>query len=782
MKNLNLLFTAILCLAFVSLYAQPEAGMPSEPGKCYAKCLIADQYETVTEQVLVKEASSKVSITPAKFETLSEQVLAKEAGNTLSVIPATFETVSEQVLSTEAGKKVSISSATFETVSERVIKEVNAPGVSVVPASFETVTEQVLVQDAFTELRVIPAKFETISEQVLVQPAYTTLKVVPAVYETITEQVLVKAEYSTISAAPAITDLAGLLKMVDEGRNTYTASNGRTRTFSQDEINNIKSLVGLGNGTGAGRNAFGTSLSADDYGNVYATITEQVLEKDAYKTLSTSPATYTTVTEQVLVKEAGTRIETQPAGYETVSETIQTSPASTKWVKKQADKNCLSADPNDCLVWCLVEVPAQYKTVTKQVRKSCASGWTSSGEDCIRTVEVPAEYTTRSYQKLAGAAASQATDVAAKYTTRTYKRLIAPAATVSTTVPAQYSTRTYRKVKTPATTVSTTVPAQYTTRSFQKLASPATTTVVEVPARYETRTFKKLASDASTREIACGKSSILQGINFRTSSAELLSSSNAEINRLAALLESTPAVTARLVGHTDSDGSEESNQALSSARAKAVYDALVAKGIAATRLSYEGKGESEPVASNATEGGKAQNRRTEFITFGDNAGGGDCTIYETRTYQKLAKDAAVSTSDIAAQYTTRSFQKLAKDAAVASTDIPAKYETRTYSKLASAAATTSSETPAQYNTITKTNLVKAGGFTEWREVVCDADITPDLYRKIQTALNAKGYNVGTVDGVIGAGTKAQLVKFQKDNGLPIGQLDNETLKALGVRK
>jgi len=48
-------------------------------------------------------------------------------------------------------------------------------------------------------------------------------------------------------------------------------------------------------------------------------------------------------------------------------------------------------------------------------------------------------------------------------------------------------------------------------------------------------------------------------------------------------------------------------------------------------------------------------------------------------------------------------------------------------------------------------------------------------------LNARGYNVGAADNQMGAKTKAALVKFQKDNGLPIGNLDYETLKALGVK-
>ncbi len=773
MRNLNFSFILACCLLSFGLFAQPEAGMPTEPGKCYAKCIIADQYETVTEQVLVREASSRVTVANARYEKASAQALSREAGTTLSVVPAKFEKTTEQVLAQDAARRLTISPAKFETMSEQVIKEINAPGVSVVPAKFETVTEQVLVQDAYTELRVVPAKFETVSEQVVTRPAYTVLKVVPAVYETVSEQVLDQDAYTTLSIAPAITDLDGLRDMIAKNGSSYSKG-GVTRSFTTDEISNLKSVLS-GNVT---------RLTKDEYGNVYAVVTEQVLERPAYSTYSTNAAKYETITEQELIKEAGTRIERVPAQFETVKESILTSPATTKWEKRKTDANCLSANPDDCLVWCLVEVPAQYKEVTKQVRKSCGAGYTASGDDCIRTVEVPAEYASRSYQKLAQPAGSNKTDVAARYVTRSYNKLLIGAGTNSTTVTAKYSTRTYRKVATPAKTVSETVPASYSTRTYSKLVSPATTTVVEVPAKFSTRTYQKLVTDATTTEVACGKSSILQGINFRSGSAELLSSSNTEIERLATMLKGNSAITARLVGHTDTDGSEESNITLSTNRAKAVYDALIGKGIAAARLSFDGKGESSPIATNATDAGKLQNRRTEFIVFGDNSGQGDCTLYSTRTYQKLSSDAAASTTDIAARYETRSFDRLTSDATIVSTDVPAQYTTRTFDKLAAPASTTTTDIPAQYNTVTKRNLVKAGGFTDWREVVCDTDVTPALVRRVQEALMAKGYALPQygADNNLGEETKAALVKFQRENNLPIGQLDIETLKALGVKR
>jgi len=77
---------------------------------------------------------------------------------------------------------------------------------------------------------------------------------------------------------------------------------------------------------------------------------------------------------------------------------------------------------------------------------------------------------------------------------------------------------------------------------------------------------------------------------------------------------------------------------------------------------------------------------------------------------------------------------------------------------------------------------KEGGFTEWREVVCDVDMTPTFYRKVQQALIDEGYEVGIhgADGLKSIATKKALSKYQRANGLPIGQLDLVTLKALNI--
>ena len=78
-------------------------------------------------------------------------------------------------------------------------------------------------------------------------------------------------------------------------------------------------------------------------------------------------------------------------------------------------------------------------------------------------------------------------------------------------------------------------------------------------------------------------------------------------------------------------------------------------------------------------------------------------------------------------------------------------------------------------TIESKIIFKEGGFTEYRNVVCDELINADLINSIKSALSRRGYSPGELDGVYDHKTKAALVKFQKDNNLPIGQLDEETI-------
>lgn len=322
-------------------------------------------------------------------------------------------------------------------------------------------------------------------------------------YETVTEQVLVKdATYRIESTAP-------IYETVEE---TYEITPATTRIEVVPESRE--------------------------------TITEQYEIEPASTRLEVVPAVYETREEKVEVQSGGTRLVCTPMVYKTESEQIEVSPATTKWVRRKADRNCLSADPNDCLVWCLVEVPAKTEVVTRRI-PNCPTGSTINGDKCCKQESTPAQSTTIRKKVL----------------------------------------------KTPASVREIQIPAKMGTLTRKVIKEPSRTREIEVPAEYGKRSRKVLKTPGLQRQV---------------------------------------------------------------------------------------------------------------------------------------------------------------------------------------------EISPEYKTITKKVLVRTGGFSEWREVLCGSKITTATVRSVQDALRSRGYDPGQTDNIMGKQTKAALAKFQKDNGLPIGNLDFETLRALGL--
>jgi OOP family OmpA-OmpF porin len=105
----------------------------------------------------------------------------------------------------------------------------------------------------------------------------------------------------------------------------------------------------------------------------------------------------------------------------------------------------------------------------------------------------------------------------------------------------------------------------------------------------------------------------VNGIYFDTNKAALKPESAQAVGEIVQMLEADPALKVFVVGHTDTVGTVAANLTLSEARAASVVAALTREGIAATRLQAFGNGPFAPVATNATEAGRAQNRRVELV-------------------------------------------------------------------------------------------------------------------------------------------------------------------------
>jgi OOP family OmpA-OmpF porin len=136
--------------------------------------------------------------------------------------------------------------------------------------------------------------------------------------------------------------------------------------------------------------------------------------------------------------------------------------------------------------------------------------------------------------------------------------------------------------------------------------APVVTPVVAIPepvkpavvAAPVIKTYKKDLSTEST---------------FAVDSAVLKASIKSELKDAVTILKTYPQAMVKVTGHTDSTGSDAYNMTLSDKRAKAVATAIVAEGVNADRITVKGAGETQPVATNKTAEGRAQNRRVEIV-------------------------------------------------------------------------------------------------------------------------------------------------------------------------
>jgi len=228
----KLIFASIAAIALSGcVLAQDGEAYPpaSDAGSCFARVLIPETTEIVTEQMIAEPERTEVRFISAVLETYTQEVLVKEATKAYTVIPAQFITQTEQILEEPERIETSIIPASFETYTEKVLVrpayttwkpgaafygqkipdggEAADSAVSTgerlsrveVPAQFDEVTRTRIVTPERAETKVIPARYRTISRQIVESPARVVEEDVPAVYETITlQRVVTPAQEETI--------------------------------------------------------------------------------------------------------------------------------------------------------------------------------------------------------------------------------------------------------------------------------------------------------------------------------------------------------------------------------------------------------------------------------------------------------------------------------------------------------------------------------------------------------------------------------------------------------
>lgn len=127
------------------------------------------------------------------------------------------------------------------------------------------------------------------------------------------------------------------------------------------------------------------------------------------------------------------------------------------------------------------------------------------------------------------------------------------------------------------------------------------------------KTTAALLPASALKQQLDGAGKVALQVNFATDKTEILADSLPQIDQVVQLLKDNPDLQLAVNGHTDNTGDAARNKRLSEGRAQAVVKAIVGKGIDTTRLEAKGFGDTQPVAANDTDAGKAQNRRVELV-------------------------------------------------------------------------------------------------------------------------------------------------------------------------
>lgn len=369
-------------------------GVPVAPSECYATVLTPAKFETKTEQVVKVPATKRYEVVPAVMKTVSEQVLVKPEIRSQVVVPATYKMISEDVVVRPATTRDEPVPATYKMVPEQIEVKPAGKRLEVIPATYKTVTEKVIATPARKDIRITPAVYGEADETVIERPASTRVETIPPTFKTVTEQVVAKPE--SVRYEPIVIPMRK--------------------------------------------------------------VTEQALLTEGSKRIESSAAVYKTVTERVVAKEASKRLVEVPAVYETVTEQIKIADATKEWKRGRAyigqainvrplrgfvidadgkvngdrvevlaaaggksvgvvdgQQTVIGNNSNlDDDVMCLVPVPAQYQTVTRQVLKTAAT---------VREIVIPAEYAMVTRQVLDRDASSREVDLPATYQTVTRQEI-----------------------------------------------------------------------------------------------------------------------------------------------------------------------------------------------------------------------------------------------------------------------------------------------------------------------------------------------------------------------
>jgi len=339
----------------------------ADGGECYAKVNVPAVYKTEAISTLVKQASEKIEVVPAKFVESSERVLLKAASTKLIPVKPVYAEIEDKVEVMPASRTW-VRGGLKSTIpaSRGVLADLGDSGVdldSVEPGScfyefhkeaqYDETQERVMVAQATEELLVVPAKFEKSRKQVMIRPATKKLTAVAAEYETVLERVLIEPAHKAWKKG------RGPIERID--------------------------------------NSTGEIMCLINVPAQFEEIRQEVVKTAAKTESNMVPASFKSVEIESLAADSTESRIVVPAKYETFTRSKKVADAKLSWLKTAKANKAEHGVATGNIV-CHREIPAKYESYKRKVVKTPGS---------FRSVAVPAEYTTIKVQKLETAASEK---------------------------------------------------------------------------------------------------------------------------------------------------------------------------------------------------------------------------------------------------------------------------------------------------------------------------------------------------------------------------------------
>ncbi len=420
-----------------------------------------------------------------------------------------------------------------------------------------------------------------------------------------------------------------------------------------------------------------------------------------------------------------------------------------------------------------VLTPAQYRSESTQVVVREAS----------ETVKIiPAKYRWEEERILSAESGSQLQVIPASYKTEQVSYEISPASTqwvansrnsdvpanpgmlqiaraggadIDSAVPGQcfhehsnaakYKTVTERVLVSEASEKIELVDARYEWVEQRVMVSPEVRKLVEVPATYETITEKVLVESAKT--VWKKGHGTIERIDDETGDVMCLVEVPAVYKNVSRQVTKTPATTREIVEPAKYE-TVRVKKLVADAREVRTAVPAVYKNVTKTVMASPAAHVWHPVETQGNFGPKSGN--------------------------------VICLKETPAKMGTISKRVLSTPASVKKVEIPAKYTTKKVRKLVSPASEQRTTIPAVTDTVSKTVKISDARL-EWRPILCQVNMTNDNIKRVQSALKAKGYNPGPIDGFMGRGTMSAIERFQRSNDLATGGLTYDTLGKLGLK-